>query len=263
MTVPLQKRGEGRDDLFLNEGDELFQEDIEIFVRTHRLWFERYMNREIVAHLHLHFHSHHLCSVQVAGGSAGLSPTQRQLGGIPNSPIDKGGIAVGDTSEYVQGPVFVETVEFVDDPQRVARRVRSEKWLQPVELCVSPIRDNTPDLPKPATARWFAFPVALEVPVGVEEDRELGVIRRVPRSTRQREHDVVKSRTEVVDAVPSDGGPKPGDICRPFNVAHLCGTLILGDDVEGVRLATDEAIQLGLESVQMIFRSINLDPYLI
>jgi hypothetical protein len=260
----LQKWGESREDFRLNESHELFKQDVEILVRSHRLLFQRYVNGEIVTHLHLGFGTRgSVCTVERALSSGGLVPAGRKFRGILDAPAKKAPVVVCHASDDVQGPVFVETVEFVDDPERVAKRIWSAKWLQPADLCDRVAVVDALYLPQATTAGGVSLLGSLEVLGRVLKNRKLGVVRSVSRSTRQFPHNMVEGRSEVMDTVARDGTPPRSRCLGPLDIMDLCGSVVLGDDVKGIRLSLGKATKLGLEAVAVFFCSVNLDPYLV
>jgi hypothetical protein len=259
-----QEGDEGPQNFIIHERDQFGEQDIEVLVRSHRLWWQRYSNGEIETHFHLRFRSGwDLCSVERALSSARLAPPRGQFGLMGNSVRDEAHVVISPPPDDVQRAVFVETVEFMDDRQRVPNRVWSHKWLQPLERCVGGVVLNSSNLPQPTPLGGLSILATPEVLQGILKDGELGVCRRVSRSSRQIPNDVIQDTPEVVDTVSGKCGPSVRDVPSPLHIQDACGLAILGDDMEGVRLFTDKAIQLGLESAQVLFRPIKFDAYVV
>lgn len=261
--VGLEVLREPLDNVDFDEVEQFPQEHVEAFFRAGRVLWRRYAQGEIESHLHLRLRSGPAwCWIRRALCGADLSPSGREVGGTGGMNAVSPKVSVSPTDERRYGPVFVESVEFMDDPQRMPRRVRSAKWLQPLDLCNGPRVGYALNLPEATTTGGRALFGSLEVAGFVQEDRKFRVVRRYVVTTRECPYEVVENASEVVDAIASERSPQAnGRPSYPNDVADVVP--LIGDDVQGMWLLRGEAVDAGVEHVQVLFRPIKFDPYVI
>ena len=230
---------------------------------TWPFYAERYTRGVLEVHLHLwsEFLAEHgtemsnYCAVfqSAHGKSESLDLTMAETLDV-DVPAGKAGMG------EVYSPVFVMVRDFVKKPKRVKvwRPVRSIVRLNTLDVCLG-IDGETFNLSEATSGSRVAILLEFGVPLAVKEDRELGLVVRSPMFHSGDGDEVVKPRSQVIEAVADNNTPFWWQWPQNPQSDDALGMVRLEVEDWVVRVVLKEGLDLPPQRLKVFCRSVELE----